>query len=300
MSSGSLDWLLRHSHSYPLLTAEQEIIYNRHVREWLDLRNKANPNRREQAIIRRGKRAYDRFFMSNIRMVVHLAQRYRRFEGALTLEDMTQEGLIGLERAIVKFDATRGYKFSTYAFNWIRQSINRSISSKSRMIRLPDNAITSIKRAYDYMNEYCREHGRKPTLDQIAEHCEISLHSLRAYLPHGAPVISLDKPCNHSEDASTLMELIVDENAPNEVGVLAEHIDQLHRAMGDLSAIDRHILDSLYYGINGAPLSMNKIAGEVGITRQAVAQRHNNMLRRLRLKLAERGPLDTPALRCAA
>lgn len=301
MSVGSLDWLLQHSRNYPLLNGEQEIIYNRHVREWLSLRGKTNPTRHEQAIIRRGKRAYDRFFMSNIRMVVHVVQRYRRFVGALTLEDMTQEGLIGLERAIVKFDATRGYKFSTYAFNWIRQSINRSISSKSRMIRLPDNAIQSIKKAFDYMNEYKRLHGQRPTLAQISEHCNISQHTLRVYMPHGAPVISLDELCSNSrEDASTLLEMIADENATNEVDVFAEQVDQLHDAMGDLSAIDRHILDSLYYGVNGTPVSMRQIASDVGITRQAVAQRHNNTLRRLRLKLAERGPLDTPVLQCAA
>lgn len=300
MSVGSLDWLLQHSHNYPLLTGEQEIIYNRHVREWLALRDKANPTKREQAVIRRGKRAYDRFFMSNIRMVVHLAQRYRRFVGALTLEDMTQEGLLGLERAIVKFDATRGYKFSTYAFNWIRQSINRSISSKSRMIRLPDNAIQSIKKAFDYMNEYKRVHGHRPTLAQISEHCNISQHSLRAYMPHGAPVISLDELCcNNREDASTLLELIADANNTNEVDMLAEQVDQLHEAIGGLNPIDRHILDSLYYGVDGAPVSMRQIASEVGITRQAVAQRHNATLRRLRLKLAQRGPLDTPALQCA-
>lgn len=301
MSVGSLDWLLQHSHNYPLLTAEQEIIYNRHVREWLALRDKTNPNRREQAIIRRGKRAYDRFFMSNIRMVVHLAQRYRRFVGALTLEDMTQEGLIGLERAIVKFDATRGYKFSTYAFNWIRQSINRSISSKSRMIRLPDNATQSIKKALDYMNEYRREHGRRPTLQQTAEHCNISIHSLRTYLPHGAPVISLDELCSNArEDSSTLLELIADENNTNEVDVYAEQVDRLYDALGTLNPIDRHILDGLYYGINGVPVSMRQLASDAGISRQAVAQRHNNTLRRLRLKLAQRELPDTPALQCAA
>lgn len=301
MDVGSLDWLLHQSHNYPLLTAEQEIIYNRYVKQWLELRDKPKPTKHEQAIIRRGKRAYDRFFMSNVRMVVHLAQRYRRFVGSMTLEDMTQEGLLGLERAIVKFDATRGYKFSTYAFNWIRQSIGRSISVKSRMIRLPDNAITSIKKALDYMNDYRLQHGRRPTMEQTAEHCKISIYYLRKYLPHGAPVISLDELCSNSrDDGSTLVEMIRDENATNEVDVLDDQIDKLYDALNELSQTDRYILDSIYYGVDGKPVSIRQIASDVGVTRQRISQRHMATLKRLRFKLVQRGLLDTPALQCAA
>lgn len=302
MSIGSVDWLMQQSHNYPLLTAEQEIIYSRHIQEWLQLRDKANPTARERAIIRRGKRAYDRFFLSNIRMVVHLAGRYKRFIGTLGLDDLMQEGLLGLERAIVKFDATRGYKFSTYAFNWIRQSINRSISSKSRAIRLPDHAIGVIKKAFDYMTEHERQHGRRPTLEQMAEHCNVASHTLKAYLPHGAPVISLDDRArsNGRQDASTLLELIADEMATNEVDEYGYLVPVLKKLLSDLPEIDRQIVERLYMTPNGQPRTLQSIASELGVSRQAIGQRHQAALRRLRLQLNRVELPHTPAPQCVA
>lgn len=300
MTLSSVDWLLQHSHSYPLLTAEQEIIYSRHVQEWLELRDKPKPTKREQAIIRRGKRAYDRFFLSNIRMVIHLAQRYKRFLGSMALEDLMMEGIFGLERAIVKYDATRGYKFSTYAFNWIRQSINRSLSKYSRMIRLPDNAIVIIRKAYDYMTEHQRMYGRRPSVEEIADHCNVSVYSLKAYLPHGAPVISLDEQCSNARsDSSSLIELIADQDNTNEVDDYEAMQDVLQELIKDLNAIDRHIIQRLYYHGDNGRGSLKAISQEVGVSRQAVAQRHSAMLRRLRLKLVQTERPDIPALQCA-
>jgi len=302
MSSCPLDWLMHQSHNYPLLTAEQEIIYSRHIQEWLQLRDKANPTSQERAAIRRGKRAYDRFFLSNIRMVVSITGRYSRFAGSMGLEDMMQEGLLGLERAIVKFDSTRGYKFSTYAFNWIRQSISRSLSSKSRTIRLPDNAILVLKRAFDYMKEYDREHGRRPTVDQMAEHCCVAPHTLRGYLPHGAPVISLDDRARNSgsSESSTLLELIADEVCVNEVDEYSFLVPVLSKLLADLPDLDRQIVERLYMGPEGKSRSLQSIATELGVSRQAIGQRHHNALRRLRLQLNRVELPHTPAPQCVA
>lgn len=301
MTTHSIDWILKQSHNYPLLTTEQEIILNRYVREWLELRDKANPTRAEQAIIRRGKRAYDRFFLSNIRMVVHVAARYKRFVGALGLDDMTQEGLIGLERAIVKFDATRGYKFSTYAFNWVRQSINRSISNKSRMIRLPDNAIVVIKKAYDYMTQQQRLHGRRPTVQELAEYCDVSVHTIKTYMPHGAPVISLDDKCRGSNgDASDLIDLIADQENTNQLDEFSDMTDHLMSLVEELGEIDRTILERRYLCGQNAPPSFGSLAKDLGISRQAVTERHSKMLTRLRIRLTRVELPDTQALRYAA
>ena len=302
MSSCPLDWLMHQSHNYPLLTAEQEIIYSRHIQEWLLLRDKDNPTPQERAVIRRGKRAYDRFFLSNIRMVVSITGRYSRFAGSMGLEDMMQEGLLGLERAIVKFDSTRGYKFSTYAFNWIRQSINRSLSSKSRTIRLPDNAILVLKRAFDYMKEYEREHGRRPTVDQMAEHCSVAPHTLRGYLPHGAPVISLDDRARNSgsSESSTLLELIADEVCVNEVDEYSFLVPVLSKLLADLPDLDRQIVERLYMGPEGQSRSLQSIATELGVSRQAIGRRHHNALRRLRMQLNRVELAHIPALQCVA
>jgi RNA polymerase sigma factor (sigma-70 family) len=302
MHDSSADWLLHQSHNYPLLTAEQEIIFSRHIQQWLLLRNAANPSTREQAIIRRGRRAYDRFFLSNIRMVVHMANRYQRFTGTLGLDDLIQEGLIGLERAIVKYDATRGYKFSTYAFNWIRQSINRSLSSKSRTIRLPDNAILVIKKAFDYMTTYERQHGRRPTLEQMAEHCNTSPHTLRGYLPHGAPMISLDDRARNDSrsESSTLLELIADEVATNELDEYGHMAPLVQQLLADLPDMDRAIVQRLYMNPNGESCSLKSLSQEFGVSRQAISLRHRNALRRLRFQLNRAELLDTPELQYAA
>lgn len=302
MPDSPADWLLHQSHNYPLLTAEQEIIYSRHIQQWLLLRDKVNPSAKEQGVIRRGRRAYDRFFLSNIRMVVHMANRYQRFTGTLGLDDLIQEGLLGLERAICKFDATRGYKFSTYAFNWIRQSINRSLSSKSRTIRLPDNAILVIKKAFDYMTEYERRHGRRPTLDETAEHCNINPHTLRGYLPHGAPVISLDDRARGDgrSDSSTLLELIADEIATNELDEYGHMAPLLQQLLADLPEMDRRIVQRLYMTPDGDNCSLKALATEFGVSRQAISLRHRNVLRRLRLQLNHAELLCIPALQCAA
>lgn len=301
MSISSVDWLLQQSHKYPLLTTEQEIILNRYVREWLELRDKEHPTKKEQAIIRRGKRAYDRFFLSNIRMVVHVAARYKRFIGSMGLEDMIQEGMLGLERAIVKFDATRGYKFSTYAFNWVRQGINRSISNKSRMIRLPDNAILVIKKAYDYMNEQQRQNGRRPTVEELAEYCDVSVHTIKTYMPHGAPVISLDDKCKTEKgDASSLGDMIADEINTNELDEYSDMAASLLNLVEELGDVDRHILEQRYWCVDKEAPSFGVLANDLGITRQAVTLRHSKMLNRFRVRLNRQEPAGTPELRYAA
>lgn len=301
MSISSVDWLLQQSHNYPLLTSEQEIILNRYVREWLELRDKEHPTKKEQAVIRRGKRAYDRFFLSNIRMVVHVAGRYKRFVGSMGLEDMIQEGMLGLERAIVKFDATRGYKFSTYAFNWVRQSINRSISNKSRMIRLPDNAILVIKKAYDYMNQQQRQNGRRPTVEELAEYCDVSVHTIKNYMPHGAPVISLDDKCRTEKgDASSLVDMIADESNTNELDEFSDMTTSLLTLFHQLDNVDRQILERRYWCVDKETPTNAAMARELGITREAVRMRHNKVMTRLRVKLSQAGPAGTQAQQYAA
>lgn len=306
MSQNSVDWILNQSHSFPLLTAEQEIVLNRHVMTWLEVRDLPNPNRTQRAQIRRGKRAYDAFFLSNIRLVVHVAKRYTQFAGSLGLDDLIQEGLIGLERAIVKFDSTRGYKFSTYAFNWIRQSINRAISYKSRTIRLPCHAIDVLKKAYDFINEQYRVSGTRPPMAQVAKHCGIELATLKAYLPYNGAMISLDDKCtvNGADEASSLLEMIADTSAYsiNELDEYDDLVESLRDIMAGLSDEETLIIHRRWFDDGKITAnSFGALARELGVSRQAVTQRHDRALRRLRMQLITRTrPADTPALQCAA
>ncbi|NJN23440.1 MAG: sigma-70 family RNA polymerase sigma factor [Acaryochloridaceae cyanobacterium RL_2_7] len=111
----------------PLLTADQEIVLGRAVKEWMD-----SPEPSAQ-VLAKGRRAKERLMAANLRLVVHMAKKYR--DRGLDFDDLIQEGSIGLNRAVEKFDFTKGYKFSTYAYWWIRQSMTRAISEKSRTVR---------------------------------------------------------------------------------------------------------------------------------------------------------------------
>jgi len=301
----SVDWILQQSHNYPLLTADQEIIYARHIQAWLPLRDKANPLPTEMGAIRRGKRAYDTFFLSNIRLVVSVAGRYTKVSGTLGMDDLIQEGLIGLERAIVKFDPSRGYKFSTYAFNWIRQSINRAISNKSRSIRIPCGGIVTIKKAMDYMREEERVNGRVPSLQEVADHCGICLHTLRNYLPHSSTVMSLDDRVRGTSafgEHSTYLELLSDTPVePTYLGEIANIRDLLPVILDELPAEDQQILRRRYLSGEDRPVPFAKIGEELGMSRQAANQRHDAALRRLRLRI-NRSPMpaDIQARQCAA
>ena len=301
----SVEWILQQSHNYPLLTPDQEIIYARHVQAWVQLRDKKAPTPQEMGVIRRGKRAYDTYFLSNIRLVVSVAGRYTKVSGTLQLEDLIQEGLIGLERAIVKFDPARGYKFSTYAFNWIRQSINRAISNKSRAIRLPCGGIVTIKKAMDYMRDMERDHGRVPGLQEVADHCGICLHTLRYYLPHSSSVMSLDdrvKNQGSGSEASTYLELLADTPVePTMIGEMANIRDLLPEILDQLPPEEKHVLTRRYMSGEDRPVPFTKIGEELGISRQAANQRHDSALRKLRLKISRTAtPADIQALRCAA
>lgn len=304
-SLDTVDWILQQSHNFPLLTPEQEIVLARHVQAWVEIRDKDELTKQEQAIARRGKRAYDTYFLSNIRLVVSVAGRYTRVAGTLGLDDLIQEGLLGLERAIIKFDPQRGYKFSTYAFNWIRQSINRAISNKSRSIRIPCGAITSIKKANEFMRVQQRDFNRIPSLQEVADHCGVSLPTLKHYLPHHASVISLDdrvkSHCSNSE-TSTYLELLADSpTEPSMLGELDNIVAMLPKLLDGLTVQEQTIIQRRYMSGEDQPVPFAKIGEELGISRQVANQRHDAALRKLRLRLNRSAmPDDIQALRCAA
>ena len=118
----------------PLLTHEEELLLGRSVQQWLALEIEGSPTPEQKRIIRRGQKAKERMFNANLRLVVSIAKRYTRAVTKLELADLIQEGCIGLNRAIEKFDPARGYKFSTYSYWWIRQGITRAINQLERTI----------------------------------------------------------------------------------------------------------------------------------------------------------------------
>jgi len=129
---------------YPLLTTQQEIQLARKIAQYMELRDNPSPTPAEQRLIKAGLKARATMVNCNLRLVVHIAKRYTGRIKSMDMLDLCQEGNIGLQRAAEKFDASRGYKFSTYAYWWIRQSLKRAIDSKERMIKIPIHMIDRI------------------------------------------------------------------------------------------------------------------------------------------------------------
>jgi RNA polymerase primary sigma factor len=283
----SIDWIMQHSHRYPLLTPEEEIKLGRQVQAWLPLREKEQLTKEEERISRAGKRAYDRFFLSNIRLVVQLSGKYTRVAGFLTHEDLVQEGMLGLERAIVKFDSSRGYKFSTYAYNWIRQSIFRAISNKARAIRLPCSAFLTMNHARHYMEQVRKETGKLPSMEETAKEIGVNLPTLKAYFSHDGATISLDSGVKASGDSgTTYIEMLADpESMDDPLDKISEDHDVILAMLNQLDPLDQEIMKRRYFSNTEAESSYVQISKELGISRQACNSRHGRCLNRLRYKL---------------
>ena len=177
---------------YPLLTTQQEIQLARKIAQYMELRDNPNPTPAEQRLIKAGLKARATMVNCNLRLVVHIAKRYTARIKSMDLIDLCQEGSIGLQRAAEKFDASRGYKFSTYAYWWIRQSLKRAIDSKERMIKIPIHMIDRTFKALQIETEYMKEHGRKPSKTELAEVMGLTLDQLLLLVDCNAAHQSLD------------------------------------------------------------------------------------------------------------
>ena len=282
----SVDWILKQSHRYPLLTAAEEILLARHVQNWLALGEISEPDKYQRATIAKGKRARDRFFMSNIRLAVKVAGKYHKYSGTLSLEDLIQEGLIGLDSAIAKFDPELGYKFSTYSYWWIRQGITRAINRYSRIIHLPMQANDAIRKAMDYMQEQVRKTGKLPPLSEVAEVCKVSPTYLTHYLSHSANLVSLDQKITNREGSTEYLDIVADPSSmEDEAEEFNQFADGLHDAVEQLHPLHQKVIKARYLNDEKIPTTYNVLASDLGMTRQAVQQHHQKALMSLRLKL---------------
>ena len=298
----SVDWIIQHSRRYPLLTPAEEIELARQVQAWMSIKDVEHPTRYQRGIINKGRRARERFFLSNIRLAVNVAGKYKKYGGTLSLEDLIQEGLAGMDSGILKFDPGLGYKFSTYAYWWIRQGITRAINRYSRIIHLPIQANDQLRKALDYMQDQLRQQGKLPALQEVADHCGIQKQTLLGYLNHSAGMVSLDQKIPGDERHSNFMDVAADptslEPGPDDLGQFSE---ALHEAIDDLSPENQHIIRSRYFCGGRHPTPYNQIGDDLNISRQATQQMHNRAMKSLRLKLGGlQGQECIQALRSAA
>ncbi|MCP9790442.1 RNA polymerase sigma factor, RpoD/SigA family [Vulcanococcus limneticus] len=285
-SSDPISWYLATIGRVPLLTPSEEIELGNQVQAMMRLveeqRSEADYSEKEQKTIRVGRRSKQRMMKANLRLVVSVAKKYQG--KGLELLDLIQEGSLGLERAVEKFDPTRGYKFSTYAFWWIRQSMTRAIACQSRTIRLPVHLSERLGAIRKVSLELAHKLGAMPSRREIAEEMDIPLDELDGLLRQALTTSSLDAPVNGEEGRSFLGDLIADTNGaePLEQVERGIHQEQLGRWLTYLTDQERQVLE-LRFGLEGEERhTLAEIGRLLDVSRERVRQVELKALRKLR------------------
>lgn len=251
----------------PLLTPEEEIVLTRSVQSG-------------------DKLAKQRLIESNMRLVINIAKTYRN--RSIPLEDLIQEGAIGLMQAAERFDPDKGFRFSTYATHWIRQAIGRAIDNKSKAIRLPAHVSQSLRRVEKERIRLSRELGQEPTPEQLATAMGISPKKLITLLQSSQDLLSLDMSVGDS-GGMTLGGLLKDDRNidPESLVLTQEMIRELQRIMLELNDREQRVM-RLRFRLDGAETPMQEdIAKEMKLSRERVRQIEVQAIKKLRA-LAQR------------
>ena len=234
-----------------------------------------------QLDVDRGSDAKKRLAEANLRLVVSIAKRYVG-RGMLFL-DLIQEGNLGLIKAVVKFDYSKGYKFSTYATWWIRQAITRAIADQARTIRIPVHMVETINKLIRVSRQLLQELGREPTPEEIAEEMKMPVERVREILKISQEPVSLETPIGEEED-SHLGDFIKDDNVPVPADAATFTLlkEQLEEVLGTLTEREQKVL-TLRFGLeDGRARTLEEVGKEFNVTRERIRQIEAKALRKLR------------------
>jgi RNA polymerase primary sigma factor len=251
-TTDALQLFLNEAGRWPLLTKEEEVELAKRIE-------------------RGDAEAKERMINSNLRLVVSIAKRYQGH--GLSLLDLIQEGIIGLIRAVEKFDWRRGFKFSTYATWWIRQAVQRGVANKSRTIRLPVHIADREQRIARAERLLAPKLGRQPSEEEVAKQAKLPLKQVREVRHAARAVTSLDRPIG-SENEGAFGDLFAAEgDQPEQEVTVSLEEEVLRRAVAQLPDREREVV-KMRYGLNGDrdPASLEAIGRELGLTRERVRQ----------------------------
>jgi RNA polymerase primary sigma factor len=285
LSADSIGWYLSNIGRVPLLTPAEEIELAHHVQGMKLLlqlpSEQLTPRQKHQ--IRMGTRARDRMMAANLRLVVSVAKKYQN--QGLELLDLVQEGAIGLERAVDKFDPAMGYKFSTYAYWWIRQGMTRAIDNSARTIRLPIHVSEKLSKMRRITRELSHRFGRQPNRLELAHAMGMQPEELEDLISQSAPCASLDAHARGDDDRSTLGELIADPNSNESMDSMDRNLQKEHLGtwLSQLNERERRIIE-LRFGLGGnEPLTLAEIGRQINVSRERVRQLEAKAILKLRM-----------------
>ena len=270
---------------YPLLTGVKEIELGKQVQAMMPLletpTNELTPEQR--FVVKKGQRAKQSLINANLRLVVSIAKKYQKH--GLELLDLIQEGAIGLNRAVEKFDPTKGYKFSTYATWWIRQAVTRAIHQQARTIRLPIHVIEKLNKIRKVAEVFQREHRRRPTLEELAQVFEMKPEALSLLLQRSLEATSLNKLVGHDKDHE-LVDLLQADETPEKILERNSQKEQIKQMLAGLTEQQQRVV-ALRFGLDdGQTRTLAEVGRMMNISRERARQIQNGALRRLRKQVS--------------
>ncbi len=281
----------------PLLTSAEEKILGKAVKDGQQAQQRledakalgriklsASDRKTLRDVVKAGEKAKDRMVRANLRLVVSIARRYDRKE--LHLSDLIQEGNIGLMHAVDKYDYEKGFKFSTYATWWIRQSMTRAMADQGRNIRIPGHMMEIVNRVQRSERELTAELKRDPTPEEVAARCDITVEKLFEIQQLTLSTASLDAPVGVDVDDLTVGETLASPDATDPLNetVQRELVSQIEKSLDGLPERERRIM-SMRFGLGefiGKQHTLEEVAEKEDITRERVRQIEQKTLARMR------------------